>query len=187
MYDTRFKGSFKAVPTCVYKPCCNRKRTLGSISCNTTTSRSLRPIPLNWVPLELLQDSDSSSVTIGPHWPSSYPEYLSPYQDKDEQRRVVWARLLSQCSNLASRLSSSTKRYHALRQELNPRMTQVKSSHDPLYRDMSVGLDENQEDKLDDRSRGIQSYTHLDENQEDMLVLSRMLQRVYILLHIVDY
>ena len=28
---------------------------------------------------------------------------------------------------------------------------------------------------------------HLDENQEDKLVLSRMLQRVYILLHIVDY
>ena len=45
MYDTRFKGSFKAVPICVYKPCSNRKRTLGSISCNTTTSRSLQPIP----------------------------------------------------------------------------------------------------------------------------------------------
>ena len=135
MYNTRFKGSFKAVPICVYKPCSNRKRTLCLISCNTTTSRSLRPIPLNWVPLELLQDSDLSSVTIGPHWPSSYPEYLSPYQDKDEQRRVVWARLLNQCSNLAGRLSESKARYLALRQELNPRTTQGESSHDLLYRD----------------------------------------------------
>ena len=87
------------------------------------------------MPLELLQDSDLSSVTIGPHWPSSYPEYLSPHQDKDEQRRVVWARLLSQRSNLAGRLSETKARYLALRQELNPRTTQVESSHDPLYRD----------------------------------------------------
>ena len=90
------------------------------------------------MPLELLQDSDPSSVAIGPHWPSSYPEYLSPYQDKDEQRRVVWARLLSQCSNLAGRLSESKARYLALRQELNPRTTQVESSHDPLYRDIRM-------------------------------------------------
>ena len=59
MYNTRFKGSFKAVPIYVYKPRSIRKQTLGSISCNTTTSRPLRLIPLNWVPLELLQDSDS--------------------------------------------------------------------------------------------------------------------------------
>ena len=45
MYNTRFKGSFKAVPICVYKPRSIRKRTLGSISCNTTTYRPLRPIP----------------------------------------------------------------------------------------------------------------------------------------------
>ena len=87
------------------------------------------------MPLELLQDSDSSLVTIGPHWPSSYPEYLSPHQDKDEQQRVVWARLLSQRSNLAGRLSESKARYLALCQELNPRTTQVESSHDPLYCD----------------------------------------------------
>ena len=86
--------------------------------------------------MELLQDSDPSSVTIGPHWPSSYPEYLSPYQDKDEQRRVVWTRLLNQRSNLASRLSKQNERYQALRQELNPRTTQVGSSHDPLYCDI---------------------------------------------------
>ena len=87
------------------------------------------------MPLELLQDSDLSLATIGPHWPSSYPEYLSPYQDKDEQRRIVWARLLNQRANLASRLSKQNERYQALRQELNPRTTQVESSHDPLYRD----------------------------------------------------
>ena len=135
MYDIRFKGSFKAVPICVYKPCSIRKRTLGSISCNTTTSRSLRSIPLNWVPSELLQDSDSSSVAIGPHWPSSYPKYLSPHQDKDEQQRIVWVRLLGQRSKLAGRLSKQNERNQALRRELNPRTTQVKSSHDPLYRD----------------------------------------------------
>ena len=87
------------------------------------------------MPLELLQDSDSSLVTIGPHWPSSYPEYLSPHQDKDEQQRIVWARLLSQRANLAKSLKEQKKRYHALRRELNPRTTQVESSHDPLYRD----------------------------------------------------
>ena len=46
MYDTRFKGSFKVIPMFVYKPRSIRKRTLGLISCKTTTSRSLRPILL---------------------------------------------------------------------------------------------------------------------------------------------
>ena len=92
------------------------------------------------MPLELLQDSDPSSVTIGPHWPSSYPDYLSPHQDKDEQRRVVWARLRSQRSNLASQLSKQNERYKALRQELNPRTTQVESSHNPLYHDIKSNL-----------------------------------------------
>ena len=78
--------------------------------------------------------------SIGPHWPSSYPEYLSPHQDKDEQRRIVWARLLSQRTKLASRLSKQNQRYQALRQELNPRTTQVESSHDPLYRDIISNL-----------------------------------------------
>ena len=77
--------------------------------------------------------------TIGPHWPSSYPEYLSPHQGKDEQRRVVWARLLNQCSNLAGRLSEAKAHYLALHQELNPRTTQVESSHDPLYHDKVIG------------------------------------------------
>ena len=135
MYDTRFKGSFKAVPIYVYKSRSIRKRILGLISCNTTTHRSLQPIPLNWVPLELLQGSDSSYTTIAPHWSSSYPEYLSPDQDQEEQRRVVWTRLHSHRANLASRLSKQKEWYLALCQELNPRMTQVESSHDLLYRD----------------------------------------------------
>ena len=90
--------------------------------------------------MESLQDSDSSLATIGSHWPSSYPEYLSPHQDKDEQRRVVWARLLSQRSKLAERLSETNAHYLALRQELNPRTTQVESSHDSLYRDIKSNL-----------------------------------------------
>ena len=135
MYDTRFKGSFKAVPICGYKPHSIRKRTLGSISCNTTTSCPLQPIPLNWVPLELLQDSDSSSEAIGPHWPSSYPDYLSPDWDKDEQQMVVWARLQSQRFKLASWLSKQNKHYLTLCQDLNLRTTQVKSSHNLLYHD----------------------------------------------------
>ena len=143
MYDTRFKGSFKAVPLYVYKPHSIRKRTLGSISCNTTTSRSLRPIPLNWVSLELLQDSDSSR-TIAPLWRSSYPEYLSPEQDKTEQRRVVWARLQSHHSNLASWLSKQKERYLTLHQELNPRTAQVKPSHKLLFHDIEWTLREAQ-------------------------------------------
>ena len=141
MYDKRFKGSFKAAPIYVYKPCSIRKRTLGSISCNTTTSCPLRPIPLNWVPLELLQESDLSSETIGPHWPSSYPKYLSPDWDKDKQRRIVWNRLRSQRSKLASQLSKQNERYLTLRQELNPRTTQVESSHNLLYRDREVHVE----------------------------------------------
>ena len=60
---------------------------------------------------------------------------MSNSQDKEEQRRVVWARLLNHHSNLASRLSKQKERYLALCQELNPRTTQVKSSHNPLYCD----------------------------------------------------
>ena len=93
------------------------------------------------MPLELLQDSDSSLATIGPHWPSSYPEYLSPRQGKDEQQRIVWARLLSQRSNLAKSLKEQKERYLALRRKLNPGKTQVESSHDPLYRDILLLTD----------------------------------------------
>ena len=92
------------------------------------------------MPLELLQDSDSSLSAIGPHWPSSYSKYLSPDWDKNEHQRVVWNRLLSQCSNLANQLTETKARYLALRQELNPRTTQAESSHDPLYRDIKSNL-----------------------------------------------
>ena len=91
------------------------------------------------MPLELLQDSDSSSETIGPHWPSSYPEYLSPDWDKDGQRRVVWSRLQSQRAKLATLLKQK-EQYLALRQELNPRTSQIGPSHDLLYRDIKSNL-----------------------------------------------
>ena len=128
MYDTRFKGSFKAVPIYVYKPHSIRKRTLGSISCMTTTFRPLQLIPFNWVPLESLQDSDLSSEAIGPHWPSSYPDHLSPCWDKDEQRRVVWSRLRELRTLASQKPSKQTELYHALCQEYQK--TQVESSHD---------------------------------------------------------
>ena len=110
------------------------KWTLGSISCNTTTSHSLRPNPLNCVPLELLQDSDSSQA-IAPHWSLSYSEYLSPEQDKEEQWRIVWARQRSHHSKLANQLSEQKNQYLTLRQEFNLRTAQVESSHEPLFRD----------------------------------------------------
>ena len=89
------------------------------------------------MPLELLQDSDSSR-TIAPHWSSSYPTYLSPEQDKEEQQGIVWARLQSHCANLAGRLSEQRTRYLTLCQELNPRTTPVESSHEPLFHDTRV-------------------------------------------------
>ena len=139
MYDTGFKGSFKAVPIYVYKPRSIRKRTLGSISCNTTTSRPLRPIP----PSTEYPWSNSGTQTpykaIAPHWSSSYPDYLSLDQDEGEQRRIVWSRLHDHRANLVNRLTRTRDRYYEARRALNPRTTQVESSHDPLYRD-SVGF-----------------------------------------------
>ena len=87
------------------------------------------------MPLELLQDSDSSLSTIAPHWSSSYPEYLSTDQNPTEQRRVVWARLHSHRANLAKRLLSVREQYLAARRELQSGTTQVESSHEPLFRD----------------------------------------------------
>ena len=91
------------------------------------------------MPLELLQDSDLSQ-TIAPHWSLSYRVHLSPEQDKEEQRSVVWARLRSHRAKLAGRLSEQKARYFALHQKLNPRMTQVESSHEPLFRDIKLNL-----------------------------------------------
>ena len=135
MYDTRFKGSFKAIPIYVYKPRSIRKRTLGSISCITTTSRSLRPIPSQTEYLWSNSRTQTRHETIAPHWSSSYPEYLSPDQDQGEQRRVVWSRLHDHRANLANRLARTRDRYLEARRALNPRTTQAESSHDPLYRD----------------------------------------------------
>ena len=73
--------------------------------------------------------------TIAPHWSSSYPEYLSPDQDQGEQRKIVWSRLHDHRANLANRLARTRDRYLEARRALNPRTTQVESSHDPLYRD----------------------------------------------------
>ena len=136
MCDTRFKGSFKAVPIHVYKPCSIRTRTLGLISCNTTTSRSLRLIPLNWVPLELLQDSDSSYLAIAPYWSSSYPEYLSLEQSPEEQQRVVRSRLHNHQASLAGRLSKQKEQYFALCQTFQK--TQVEPIHEPLFHDKTT-------------------------------------------------
>ena len=87
------------------------------------------------MPLELLQDSELVTKTIAPHWSSSYPGYLSPDQDEGEQRRIVWSRLHDHRANLANRLARTRDRYLEARRALNPRTTQVESSHDPLYRD----------------------------------------------------
>ena len=87
--------------------------------------------------LELLQDSDSSQETIGPHWASSFPEYLSTDWDKDEQCRVVWSRLQNIRTLANQKPSKTTERYHALRQEYQK--TQVDSSREPLFRDNITG------------------------------------------------
>ena len=70
----------------------------------------------------------------------SYPEYLSPNQEQEEQRRVVWSRLYSHQANLAKRLSKQKECYLALRQELNPKTTQVESSHGLLSRDSEAAV-----------------------------------------------
>ena len=119
-------------------PVVSRERTLGSISCNPTTYRPLRPIPLSWVPLEKLQGSDSILATIAPHWSSSYPEYLNQNQSPEEQQSVVWSRLCNHQATVAKRLSKEKERYLAARRELNPRSTQAESSHESLSRDSTV-------------------------------------------------
>ena len=80
---------------------------------------------------------------MAPHWSSSYPKYLSPNQSTEEQQRVVWFRLHDHRANLAKRLSKEKEQYLAAHRELNPRTTQVESSHDPLYRDTRAGLSPN--------------------------------------------
>ena len=81
-----------------------------------------------------------TNLTSKHYWSSSYPEYLSLDQDKEEQRRVVWSRLHSHRAKLASRLLKQKERYLALCQELNPRTTQVESHHKPLFHDIKSNL-----------------------------------------------
>ena len=107
-------------------PVVEGKQTLGSISCNTTTYRPLRPIPSQLSAFGVNSRTQTHHKAIAPHQSSSYPEYLSPNQDEEEQRRVVWSRLRSHRANLTSRLSKQKECYLALRQELNPE--QLKSS-----------------------------------------------------------
>ena len=87
--------------------------------------------PLNSVPLEQLQDTNSSS-TIAPHLSSSYPEYLSPTWDKETQRVVVWTRLQEHCKLARQGLAEIGERYKALRQEQS---TRVESRHESSSRD----------------------------------------------------
>ena len=122
-------------------PVVSGKRTLGSISCNTTTSRPLRLIPSQLSALGVSPGLRTSHETIAPHWSSSYPEYLSPNQDQEEQSRVVWSRLHDHRANLANRLATTRDKYYAARRALNPRTTQAESSHDPLYRDIWAVLE----------------------------------------------
>ena len=140
MYDTRFKGSFKAVSTYVYKLCSFRKRTLGSISCIYYNISSTQTDPLSTEYLWSNSRTQTCHTTIAPHWSPSYPNYLSPDQDKGEQRRIVWSRLHNHRANLANRLARTRDRYLEACRALNPRTTQVESSHNPLYRDREVGL-----------------------------------------------
>ena len=60
---------------------------------------------------------------------------MSLDQTQEEQRRIVWSRLYNHRFNLAKRLETTKEQYLRARRELNPRSTQVESSHDPLYRD----------------------------------------------------
>ena len=81
---------------------------------------------------------DSILAIIAPHWSLSYPEYLNLNQSSEEQQSVVWSRLRNHRATVAKRLSKEREQYLAARQELNPRTTQVKSSHEPLSRDTVV-------------------------------------------------
>ena len=88
----------------------------------------------NCVPLELLQDTDSSLSTIAPHQSLSYPDYLSPTWDEETQIAVVWTRLREHRKLANHSLAKINKHYHALHQE--QQSTQAESSHEPLSHDM---------------------------------------------------
>ena len=89
------------------------------------------------MPLELLQDTDLSLLTIAPHQSSSYPEYLSPTWDEHTQRAVVWTRLRENHKLANHSLAKINEHYCALHQE---QQTQVESSHKPLSCDIKSNL-----------------------------------------------
>ena len=75
---------------------------------------------------------------MAPHWSSSYPEYLNQNQSPKEQQSVVWSRLHNHRATMAKRLSKEKERYLAARRELNPKTTQVESSHESLSCDIPL-------------------------------------------------
>ena len=77
---------------------------------------------------------------LHPHWSSSYPEYLNQNQTPEEQQSIVWSRLRNHRAIVAKRLLREKEHYLAARRELNPRSTQVESSHEPLSRDIKSNL-----------------------------------------------
>ena len=134
MYDTRFRRSFKAASYMYINPVVSESepqvRFLVILQHLVHSDQSLST--------ECLWSSSRAQTrhnAIAPHWSPSYPEYLSTTQDQTEQRRVVWSRLHNHRVNLAKRLLTTKEQYLAAHRELNPKMTQVESSHDPLYRD----------------------------------------------------
>ena len=86
------------------------------------------------MPLELLQDTDLSLITIAPHRSFSYPEYLSPTWDEDTQRAVVWMRLQEHCRLANCSLAKVNKCFRTLHQEAE--LTQAESSHELLSHDI---------------------------------------------------
>ena len=93
---------------------------------------------LNCVPLELLQDTDLSLLTIALHQSLHYPDYLSPTWDKDTQRAVVWTRLCEHWKLVNRSLAKINKRYLTLHQE--QQQTQVESSHELLSCDICSSI-----------------------------------------------
>ena len=114
------------------------KWNLGLSSCILQPFIHSDQSPFNCVPLEQLQDTDSSLTTISPHQSSHYPDYLSPTWDKDTQRAVVWTRLWEHHKLANHSLAKINEWFLALHQE--HQSTQAKSSHKLSSHDMQTGL-----------------------------------------------
>ena len=117
------------------KPCSKEKRTLGSISCITTTFRSLRPISI-----QLCSFGVAPGHRLVPYNYSSSPELilsqlLVPTWGEDTQRAVVWTRLREHHKLAYRSLAKINEQFLTLCQE--QQLTQVKSSHEPLSCDIN--------------------------------------------------